>query len=200
MNVTNVLRKAAKLAYKSKAFDLLAYVKSAHMNYVAFALTIINLVVILNGVVLPYLRVPAPLRLATTALILLAVGATSLILGWIDVNAGGTRKTVEKQAYWRRPTWAQAATLTLRVADLPSVVSLWLRLKGEGTADEELKRCFRNAVHNTVEWVYFSHLEVGKPPMSQDVRCLERLASMLGLDVSDIKDEILEILKKPEFR
>jgi len=200
MNTKKILYELARRAYRSKAFDVLTYIKSAHTNYVAFILSLINLTVILMGIVLPALRVSPSLRSLITFFSLLALALVALVLGWIDVNAGVTRKSVVKQAYWRKPSWAYVAMFTGRIYTLPDIIALWLKLKREGELDEDTKECLREAAHNTIYWAYIGTFDVKKDIKLPSKKCLKKFFELVGVELSE--EEIrktFELLRSPEY-
>ncbi|NPA85645.1 MAG: hypothetical protein GXO07_06575 [Crenarchaeota archaeon] len=200
MRGKKLLHGLAKRAYRSKAFDLLTYIRSAHMNYVSFILTLINLAVIMMGIVLPALRVPPELRPAAAGATLAALLAVAVVLGWIDVNAGVTRKTVVKQAYWRRPTWQHVAMLTGRIYKLPDLTALWIRLRKGGELDSEAAECLSEAAKNTVYWAYIGNFDIKKEIKLPSKRCLKKFFEMAGVELSEEEvARVYELLKSPEY-
>jgi len=200
MNAKRVLHELARKAYRSKAFDVLTYIRSAHMNYVSFILTLVNLMVILMGIVLPALRVPPSARPLVALLSLLVLTLVALVLGWIDVNAGVTRKAVVKQAYWRKPSWAHAAMLTGRIYVLADVVALWLKLKKEGKLDEETKECLRETANNTIYWAYIGTFDVKKDTKLPSKKCLKKVFELAGVELSEEEiKKTFDLLRSPEY-
>ena len=200
MNTKKLLHELARKAYRSKVFDVLAYIRSAHMNYVAFILTLVNLVVVLMGIVLPALNVPPSARPLIAFLSLVILTLVALVLGWIDVNAGVTRKTVIKQAYWRKPSWHHAAVLTGRIYSLADVVTLWLKLKKEGKLDEETKRCLRETANNTIYWVYIGTFDIKKDAKLPSKECLKKFFELAGVELSEEEiKRVFELLGSPEY-
>ena len=194
------LKVIAEAAYKSKLFDLLTYIKTAHMNYVSFLLTIINLAVILNGIVLPALRVPQEFRIISVMLILIIISVIAVIMGWIDVNAGISRKSITKNVYWRKPMWMNASMLTLRIFQPSHLVSIWIALKKDKEANDELKACLRTVAENTVELAYWSYSGVEKGAPLPNLGCLKLLSKALGAELSEEEiKSVEEVMKRPEY-
>jgi len=188
------LRNVGKLIYNSKYFDTIVYLRVTHVNYVAFLLTAINAAILFQGVVLPALGIQGIMKLYITIAVLIVLMVFSIMLGWIDLNAGTQRKMIEKNVYWYKPPWKAVRELTFTTIDLPFIV-----IMAEGV-DKDLKKCYREAAHAVVDWVYHGSFDVVvKAPKPSD-ECIRKLLLHIGFD-KDLVERYLKLIKEnPDYK
>ena len=199
MKVKKIVLKIASLLYRKKIVDFITYVKVAFTNYIAFILSLINMMAILRGIVLPRLNVRGFLADVITLISLVVLLVIGIGLGWFDTNAGITRKVVEKQAYWRKPHWAVASRAVGRIYPLPEVVVLWKLLEERGELDEEAKKCLRITAKNTVSWVANSYKGITKSTSMPLPECMEFYLKKAGAKEINV-EELVRLLEMPEYR
>ncbi len=199
MNVKEIALRIASLLYRKKIIDFITYVKVAFMNYIAFILSLINMMAILRGIVLPRLKVRGFLADIITLASLVALLIIGIGLGWFDTNAGITRKVVEKQAYWRKPQWATVSLAVGRIYPLPEVVVLWKLLEEKGELDEEAKKCLRMTAKNTVSWVANSYKGITKSTSMPLPECIEFYLKKAGAKEMNVED-LVRLFEMPEYR
>ncbi len=200
MKLNKILLRIANLIYRMKIMDFITYVKVAYNNYIAFLLSLINMAAILKGIVLPKLKVKGLLADVIVLLAFILLFVIGMLLGWIDTNAGISRKTAEKQAYWRKPPWSSASIAMGRIYPLPEVVILWKLLEEKGMLDEKAKECLRRTAYNTVSWVANSYKGIAKSAPLPRPECIGFYLELAG--VKDIDpNEIAKLFKeRPEYR
>ncbi len=201
MKARHLLMKVAERLKGSKVFDAIAYIRTAHMNYVAFILTVINLFVIMKGIVLPRFGISGREATLVSIAIIVVLSGFALALGWIDLNVGTSRRVVEKQAYWRKPNWGTINHTLTRISNLASVVLLAQYLKERGELDDFKLSCLRDVAERTVEWVYKSFHDVRPGISLPNKECLKWFFSEVGVELSkrDL-EKIYALWKKPEYR
>ncbi|UXD22492.1 hypothetical protein IPA_05455 [Ignicoccus pacificus DSM 13166] len=164
------------------------------MNYVAFLLTAINAIVLLQGVVLPAIGIQGAMKIYVTLAVIIILVVLSVMLGWIDLNAGTQRKIIEKNVYWYKPPWKVVRELTFTSIDLPFIVAM-----AEGT-EGELKECYKEAAQAVVDWLYESSFDVvvRGPKPSDD--CIKKLLVHIGFDERQVEEYLKFVKERSEYR
>ncbi len=189
-----LIRIASKL-YNTPLAKFPAYMSKGHANYLGFILSLVNFIVIFQGIVLNKFNLDPFSKLVVSVLTILSLIAVTLVLGWMDLHALSTRKSDEELIYWRRPVWKHIANLTYRYNPL-SMVTFRYEYAEKKIRDEEVKKrienCLRTIAQNTIDWCYSSReVNVQIPPFLKE--CLRDIS--LYVDGIEIDEDLLNRLE-----